>query len=155
MDVVGSEGVAGARSFMRAESLIVYYQDNMYTYERCVDFLEYLVSEVPNDVSQCREEISCIIEEFLTYFDSKEGSVNVNQESLLWLVVNWLVFCSRLGFDIQVLLSKAQNCKGGTRKRFVGILTSLQAEQVRDWCPFDTNKKGGSLAEIKRLVEET
>ena len=74
-----------------------------------------------------------------------------NREVFQAFLARWFTLVISLGFDIQPF--KYKNSFVDTSTSI--ILASYQAEQLlRKWSQFDTIKEGGSLEEIKRLVED-
>lgn len=151
LKLVVSHSLADVGSYVRAAALILRDMNKIFSYERCIDLLLYLIADLDLDVLRCQEDINRTSEQFVYYMISESHKKKTTDLSRLQAVFKrWLNLISDLGFDIQSLKFDPFGHK--RRKALGSILVACQAEQRRTWSQFDLIKQKGSLDEIKRAV---
>ena len=155
LKLVVSNSLADVGSLVRAVAFVLRDLFKPFPYERCIDLILYLNTDLGLDVLHCQEDVNRISEQFVNYMIFEAGrKKGADLSRLQALLKGWLDFVSDLGFDIQSLKYDSSRSESKRRKALASTMASCQAQQLRTWSQFNLIKENKSLDEIKRAVQK-
>jgi hypothetical protein len=135
-------------AFARAASLILKKVAHHFgPYDRFVDLFTYMVDQLDLNVWSCRSTLHIVSEAYITSIsvlgraDQREGFAKAARR--------WFDVASSLGFDIQTVDTSSSML----HPEIPEFLSSLKANQRRQWAKFDVIKKGCALDTILGAFE--
>jgi hypothetical protein len=140
-------------ALVRAASLILARRglDCVRSYDRFVDMFTYMVDHLDLNVWSCRSTLHNVS---YAYIRSIVGSGDDCIEGFYRAARRWFDVASNLGLDIQTFLPKDyQSTRPPPAAALADFVSSLKANQLRQWAKFDVIKKGGSLDDIQGTFE--